>query len=238
MTPVRDLDLTVEAGEVFGFLGPNGAGKSTTINVMLDYVRPTSGTVTILGHDPRTNPRAVRERVGVLPEASGFYDRDTARDHLRFATAMKRANDDPETLLERVGIADAADRTGRRPSPGFIVRPSTLSTTALHPVLLAPPIAGLAMAVVFRDAHRRALPARTTAAWTLGVGVLSLAGFVAAFSFDGALYRQYLLLSGESLVVRTPYELLTWTLAVGTAFSAVLCLVYAVGSRVGARRAA
>ena len=107
---VRDLDLTVERGEVFGFLGPNGAGKSTTINVMLDFVRPTSGSVTILGRDPQTNPRAVRERIGVLPEASGFYEQDTARDHLRFATAMKRTNDDLDALLERVGIADAADR--------------------------------------------------------------------------------------------------------------------------------
>ena len=107
---VDNLDLTVESGEVFGFLGPNGAGKSTTINMLLDFVRPTSGEITVLGYDPQTNPRAVRERIGVLPEATGFYDKDTARDHLRFATAMKRANDDPDTLFERVGIAGAADR--------------------------------------------------------------------------------------------------------------------------------
>jgi ABC-2 type transport system ATP-binding protein len=108
---VEDLDLTVESGEVFGFLGPNGAGKSTTINMLLDFVGPTSGKITILGHDPQTSPRAVRERIGVLPEATGFYDKDTARDHLRFAIAMKRTSDDPDALLERVGLADAADRT-------------------------------------------------------------------------------------------------------------------------------
>ncbi|UPV76768.1 ABC transporter ATP-binding protein (plasmid) [Halorussus limi] len=107
---VRDLDLRVERGEVFGFLGPNGAGKSTTINVLLDFVRRTSGDVSVLGYDPEEDPRAVRQRIGVLPEAAGFYDRDTARDHLRFATEMKRATDDPGDLLERVGIADAADR--------------------------------------------------------------------------------------------------------------------------------
>lgn len=108
---VDDLDLTVESGEVFGFLGPNGAGKSTTINMLLDFVRPTSGEVTVLGRDPQTNPRVVRERIGVLPEATGFYDKDTARDHLRFAKAMKQTSDDPENLLKRVGLADAADRT-------------------------------------------------------------------------------------------------------------------------------
>jgi ABC-2 type transport system ATP-binding protein len=107
---VRDVDLSVERGEVFGFLGPNGAGKSTTINVLLDFVRRTSGDVSVLGYDPEDDPRAVRERVGVLAEATGFYERDTARDHLRFAIAMKRADDDPGDLLERVGIADAADR--------------------------------------------------------------------------------------------------------------------------------
>ncbi len=49
---VDNLDLTVEPGEVFGFLGPNGAGKSTTIIMLLDFVRPTSGEITVLGYDP------------------------------------------------------------------------------------------------------------------------------------------------------------------------------------------
>jgi hypothetical protein len=103
---------------------------------------------------------------------------------------------------------------------------------ALHPLLFAPPIVFLTMAVVFGDAHRRALPVRTKIVWTLGVGVLSLFGFVLVFSFDSTLYRQYLLLSRRPLVVRTPYELLLWLLTVGTAFSALLCLIYAVGTRV------
>lgn len=107
---VDDLDLTVEPGEVFGFLGPNGAGKSTTINMLLDFIRPTTGEISVLGYNPQTDPRAVRERIGVLPEATGFYERDTARDHLHFAIAMKRTDDDPDSLLERVRLADAADR--------------------------------------------------------------------------------------------------------------------------------
>lgn len=104
---------------------------------------------------------------------------------------------------------------------------------ALHPIFLSPPIVLLTIIVVFGDAHRRALPVRTKIAWTLGVGLLSLTGFVIVFSFDSTLYRQYLLLFDKSLVVRTPYELLMWLLTVGTAFSAVLCLIYAVGTRVG-----
>ena len=107
---VHDVTLKLKRGEVFGFLGPNGAGKSTTINILLDFVRRTSGDVTVVGYDPETDPRAVRERVGVLPEASGFYKRDTALDHLQFAIAMKRADDDPRELLEQVNLSHAADR--------------------------------------------------------------------------------------------------------------------------------
>ena len=109
---------------------------------------------------------------------------------------------------------------------------------ALHPMLFAPPIVLLTMAVVFGDAHRRALSVRTKVAWTLGIGILSLIGFVIVFSFDSTLYRQYLLLFGKPLVVRTPYELLRWLLTIGTAFSAVLCLIYAVGTRGGSHHTA
>jgi len=107
---LSDVSFKVEYGEVFGLLGPNGAGKSTTINILLDFIRRTSGGVTILGYDPENDPRSVRERLGVLPEASGFYKRDTALDYLRFAIAMKRADDEPHELLDRVNLSDAAMR--------------------------------------------------------------------------------------------------------------------------------
>ena len=63
---IRDVTLQVEYGEVFGFLGPHGAGKSTTINILLDFVRRTAGEVSVLGYDQQEDPRAVRERLGVL----------------------------------------------------------------------------------------------------------------------------------------------------------------------------
>ncbi|MFQ3319474.1 MAG: ABC-2 type transport system ATP-binding protein [Natronomonas sp.] len=107
---LRGVDLDVEEGEIFGFLGPNGAGKSTTINIILDFVRPDSGTARILGHDAREESVAVRERTGVLPEGFDLYERLTAREHLEFAIDSKEADDDPYPLLERVGLEDAADR--------------------------------------------------------------------------------------------------------------------------------
>jgi len=107
---VDGLDLTVEEGEIFGFLGPNGAGKSTTIDILLDFIRPTGGTATVFGHDAQSEGLAVRNRTGVLPDAYHVYDRLTGRQHVEFAIEMKGVDDDPEALLERVRVADAADR--------------------------------------------------------------------------------------------------------------------------------
>jgi len=111
---VRDLDLTVEEGEVYGFLGPNGAGKSTTINLLLDFMRPSEGSATVLGHDAQAESRTVRERIGILPEGFSLYDRLTGREHLSFTVDAKDADDDPDALLEQVGLSaeDAERRVG------------------------------------------------------------------------------------------------------------------------------
>ncbi|MBX0287620.1 ABC transporter ATP-binding protein [Haloarcula salinisoli] len=113
------VDLTVEEGEVFGFLGPNGAGKSTTINILLDFVRPTAGSATVLGHDVHEESEAIRERIGVLPEGYEVYERLTGREHMEFVIESKDADDDPKELLERVGVADAIDRRAGGYSKGM-----------------------------------------------------------------------------------------------------------------------
>jgi ABC-2 type transport system ATP-binding protein len=116
---VDGLDLRVEAGEIFGFLGPNGAGKSTTINMLLDFVRPTAGSVAVLGLDAQADSLAVRRRVGVLPDGYHVYDRLTGRQHVQFAIDSKNADDDPDAILERVGIPEAADRKAGGYSKGM-----------------------------------------------------------------------------------------------------------------------
>ncbi|SIR92096.1 ABC transporter ATP-binding protein [Natronorubrum thiooxidans] len=119
---LSDLSFEVEEGEVFGFLGPNGAGKSTTINVILDFIRPTAGQVTVLGLDAQAHSREIRSRTGVLPEGVETYDRLTARQHLEFAIDSKGADDDPEALLERVGLRDAIDKKAGGYSKGMSQR--------------------------------------------------------------------------------------------------------------------
>ena len=64
---LKGIDLHVEHGEVFGFLGPNGAGKTTTIRCVLDMIRPSAGTIRVLGIDPRADPVAVQRKLGYLP---------------------------------------------------------------------------------------------------------------------------------------------------------------------------
>jgi ABC-2 type transport system ATP-binding protein len=116
---VEDLDLTVEEGEIFGFLGPNGAGKSTTINLLLDFLRPTAGRAEVFGRDAQSDAEAIRERTGVLPEGYGFDDYLTGREYLEWAVETKGADDDPAEILDLVGVADAADRTAAGYSKGM-----------------------------------------------------------------------------------------------------------------------
>jgi ABC-2 type transport system ATP-binding protein len=100
---VVELDLTVRAGEVFGFLGPNGAGKTTTIRTMLDLIRPTSGRVTLFGLDADRDGVAVRRRLGYVPGDLRLYGRLTPRELFRYFGALRgmRTPAGAERLAER-----------------------------------------------------------------------------------------------------------------------------------------
>lgn len=122
VTALQNLDLSVQDGEIYGFLGPNGSGKSTTINILLDFIRPTRGQATLFDLDAHTDSQQIRERVGVLPDGFDVYDRLTGYQHLELAIESKEANDEPMEILERVGVADAADRRAGNYSKGMTQR--------------------------------------------------------------------------------------------------------------------
>ena len=90
LVAVADLDLAVPAGTIFGLIGPNGAGKSTTFLVLASLLAPTSGTITVAGADPRTAPRAVRAKVGYMPDVMGVYDNLRVGEYLEFFAAAYR----------------------------------------------------------------------------------------------------------------------------------------------------
>ncbi|RDI44419.1 ABC transporter ATP-binding protein [Nocardia mexicana] len=98
------LSLDVRAGEVFGYLGPNGAGKSTTIRLLLDLIRPTSGSATVLGLDPRAEGVELRRRIGYLAGDFVVDGRQRVRECLRFLGDLRggvpqHRIDDPATRL-------------------------------------------------------------------------------------------------------------------------------------------
>ncbi len=114
-TAVRDLNLTVQAGEVFGLLGPNGAGKTTTILMLLGLTEPTRGQVRVLGLDPTRHPLSVKARVGYLPDQVGFYDDLTARENLSYIARLnglsgKELDRRVEEALERVHLSHVANQ--------------------------------------------------------------------------------------------------------------------------------
>ncbi len=109
---VDGIDLAVPAGSFYGFLGPNGAGKSTTIKCLTGLLRPTAGSITILGTNPLTDPVSVKRRIGVVPEDLALFDRLSAPETLTFvaqvhgldrATAKHRSSD----LLELMDLESA-----------------------------------------------------------------------------------------------------------------------------------
>ncbi|MFC3957039.1 ABC transporter ATP-binding protein [Halovivax cerinus] len=137
LTAVSELDLEISEGEVFGFLGPNGAGKSTTINMLLDFTRPTSGSATVLGYDAQAESDEISQRVGILPEGFSVYERLTGRKHVEFAVETKGATDDPDALLERVGLSsEDGDRPAGDYSKGMRQRLATGMALAGDPDLL------------------------------------------------------------------------------------------------------
>ena len=121
---VDRLDLRVRRGEVYGFLGPNGAGKTTTLRMLLGLVRPTSGTVRVLGGPP--GDRSVLARIGMLVESPAFYPYLSGRDNLRVvarytgvpATQVDEALEAVE-LTARAGDRFAAYSLGMRQRLGL-----------------------------------------------------------------------------------------------------------------------
>ncbi|MGZ4601978.1 MAG: ABC transporter ATP-binding protein [Kineosporiaceae bacterium] len=95
---VHELDLRIEAGEVFGYLGPNGAGKTTTIRLLMGLLRPTSGRAFVLGLDAWQASVAVHRQVGYLPGEPAVYDRLTGRQHVDYFRSLRAMSDEKYAL--------------------------------------------------------------------------------------------------------------------------------------------
>jgi ABC-2 type transport system ATP-binding protein len=121
---VKDIDLTISSGEIFGFLGPNGAGKTTTVRMLCTLLPPTAGTATVAGLDVVNDAAAVRRRIGVALQEIGLDPVQTGRELLELQCGLygitgQRARARTEELLELVGLTEAANRRTKTYSGGM-----------------------------------------------------------------------------------------------------------------------
>jgi ABC-2 type transport system ATP-binding protein len=133
---VKQINFTVEKGEVFGFLGPNGAGKTTTINMLTGLAKPTSGAITISGQDGIKHIKKVQRIIGIVPDESNLYDDLSGYDNLVFCASLygmpkelreKRAKE----LLKQFSLDD----TGKRPFKAYskgMKRKLTIAAGIIH----------------------------------------------------------------------------------------------------------
>jgi ABC-2 type transport system ATP-binding protein len=139
------LDLEVQPGEVFGFLGPNGAGKSTTMRLLLDLIKPTSGSARVLGLDSSRDSLEIRRRVGFLPGDLALYPKLTGRAVLDYFAELRGGIETRvrDSLVERFG-ADL-DRPVRELSTGNRRKLGLIQAFMHEPevLILDEPIAGL-----------------------------------------------------------------------------------------------
>ncbi len=145
---VDRVSFSVEAGELVGFLGKNGAGKTTTLRMLAGSLAPTDGAARIDGFDVDQDPRAVKARVGYLPEIPPLYLDMTARAYLRYAARLKGVQDPRaavERAIEQVRLGENAGRLIAHLSKGYRQRVGIAQAIVHHPrvLLLDEPLSGL-----------------------------------------------------------------------------------------------
>ncbi|MFZ0545339.1 MAG: ABC transporter ATP-binding protein, partial [Candidatus Promineifilaceae bacterium] len=135
-TAVKDVNLTVETGELFGLLGPNGAGKTTLVKMLCTLILPTSGSATIAGY-PMSRAGHIRQHVGlVVTDERSFYWRMTARQNLQFFASLyglhgNAANNRVQNVLEAVDLEEDAERPFSNYSSGMKQR-LAIARSLLH----------------------------------------------------------------------------------------------------------
>jgi len=145
------ISLSIAGGEVFGLLGPNGAGKTTTVEILEGYRHADAGEVRVLGLDPARDAHRLRPRMGVMLQEGGLYPGLRPGELLRLFAAYYDDPEDPDALLEAVGLRDATRTLVRRLSGGERQRLSLALALVGRPrvVFLDEPTAGM-------DPHARA----------------------------------------------------------------------------------
>ncbi len=99
---VNGISLEIKKGEIFGFLGPNGAGKTTTIRIMMDFIRPNSGSVSILGLDSKKDSVELKKKIGYLAPDPRLYDNLTAKEHFQLIEKIRGKGVKKEEIIKKL----------------------------------------------------------------------------------------------------------------------------------------
>ncbi|MFL7813077.1 MAG: ABC transporter ATP-binding protein [Anaerolineales bacterium] len=144
---VDDLSFALKQGEILGLIGPNGAGKSSTIKILLDFMRPDSGEVRILG---QKMGEALKDRIGYLPEERGLYKRLTVIELILYLASLKgmgrnEAEERADRLLQRTGMYEYRDKKNKEMSKGMGQLIQFIVTVVHDPdlIILDEPFSGL-----------------------------------------------------------------------------------------------
>lgn len=145
---VTDFSLNIEQGQILGIVGPNGAGKSTLLKMLMGFIKPTSGTINVLGMSP-SNP-GIKQDIGYLPENPYYYDHLSAEELMRFSagvSGMNRGAADAsiDRLLKAMSLEHARSRRLRSYSKGMTQRAGICFALVHDPklVILDEPMSGL-----------------------------------------------------------------------------------------------
>lgn len=138
---VDHVDLSVKAGEIFGFLGPNGAGKTTTVRILCGLMAPTSGSALVVGHDVVKEPEEVKQRIGYMPQSYGLYDDLTVEENLNFFAGIyrvpsKERRNRADEILRLVRLEEFRKQFSGQLSGGMKRRLSLAVTLIHNPELL------------------------------------------------------------------------------------------------------
>jgi len=148
ISAVKDFSLSIDQGEIFGIVGPNGAGKSTVLKMLMGFIRPDRGKISLLGKQP-ADPNS-RKHVGYLPENPYFYDHLCATELLRFSALTSgmpsnKVQSQIDRLLKLVDLESAKNRRLRSYSKGMIQRAGICFALIHDPdvIVLDEPMSGL-----------------------------------------------------------------------------------------------
>jgi ABC-2 type transport system ATP-binding protein len=131
-TALKNLNLDIKEGEIFGFLGPSGAGKTTMIKILTSQLIPTSGQVRVLGKEIYVEESKILMDIGVLTDNSGLYERLTVKDNLMlFADIHSLHEKDVEYVFENMNMMDYKDKVVKKLSKGMKQR-VMLAIAVLH----------------------------------------------------------------------------------------------------------